>query len=520
MMGWISNKLFTGVVSLPLLFTFACGGAEDPAPAGIKSSELPELPTLVAEGEFPRGTARKPVDIRIALVGEVRGEIEPCGCPTLPYGGFTRRAVMLDRLRAKGPIFHLDAGELLLKGFSTDRSRDRIQRAAAMMKLSQEVGLDLWVPGPSDLLALGLEQIRSAPGPRRISATWTDGADKPLLPPTAVLERGGLRLGVVGLSAAIRDPSMVDQVRTLDPVEAAQAALLTLPEGLDLVIGLGNITNEASARVAAEVPGLAAILTIRGGQYSAPTPTTLAKADKAPVIEAPDRGRYLQVLTFRVGTGPGQPALVHPESRRWREREASGKEGPFEDLGRGRNLVGFATIPLGKDLDGGQTSHSGVDKALGQFKTRSLLAAAKRAQAKPVKQEHRYASSGSCVRCHSSEFARWSLSSHARAWRALVDRKQTANPECLPCHTTAWGKPSGLGELSTTSIRKFKSVQCESCHGPMGGHPEDTRVRSVPITKATCKGCHDEANSPDFDFAHYRSQATCQGGSPLPGVAP
>ncbi len=478
------------------------------------------LPDPLQAGEFPRGTARTPVDLRIALVGEVRGELEPCGCPTLPYGGFTRRAVMLDRLRAKGPIFHLDAGELLLKGFSTDRSRDRTQRAQAMLKLSQEVGVDLWVPGPTDLLALGPDRLRSAPGPRRISASWTDAQGKPLLPPTAVLERAGLRLGVVGLSAPVRDPELSPMIRTLDPVDAARAALQTLPKDLDLVVGLGNIADETATRVVSEVPGMAAILTIRGGQYATPAPATMRRATTAPVIEAPDRGRYLQVLTFRVGAEAGRPALVHPEARRWRDRKASGKEGIFEALGRGRNLLGISTIPLGRDLDGGKIASQGVDRALDRFKAGALVRAAKRARQTPPEQSHRYAASGGCVHCHSPEFARWSLSGHASAWMALVGRNQTENPECLPCHTTAWGAPSGLGELSRSSVRKFKSVQCEACHGPMGGHPEDARVKPQPITEATCRGCHDEANSPDFEFAKYLPQATCQGGSPLPGVAP
>ena len=52
----------------------------------------------------------------IAAVGEVRGEIEPCGCPTLPYGGFARRDMMLQEMQ---PSFHVDVGEMLLKGFST-----------------------------------------------------------------------------------------------------------------------------------------------------------------------------------------------------------------------------------------------------------------------------------------------------------------------------------------------------------------------------------------------------------------
>jgi len=520
MMRWNSNKLLTVVAWATLLFT-GCGGGESPdPPAIIDASALPELPQTVNQGEFPRGAPRAPVDVRIALVGEVRGELEPCGCPTLPYGGFTRRAVKLKELREAGPLFHLDAGELLLKGFSTDRSRDEKTRTDAMLRLSNEVGVDLWVPGPTDLIAIGPTKLRDINGPRRISASWQNAAGTALLPPSAILQKGGIRLGVIGLSAPIQDPDIRKEVITIDPVVAAKKALADLPDDLDLVIGLGNISDEAAERVVSEVEGLSALLKIRSGQYNEPTPSTLTDASTPPVLEAPDRGRYLQVFTFRAAGNPDRPALVYPEARLWRERAISGDDTPFEELGSGRNLVGVATIPLSKDLDGGQIGHQRVDAALDRFKTQSLNAAALRAKKAPAQNDPHYASSGGCVHCHSSEFARWSLSGHAQAWMALVTREETKNPECLSCHTTAWGEPSGLGELSASGIRKFKGVQCEACHGPMGGHPDDGRVRPQPIQEATCLTCHDEANSPDFEFVSYLRQASCQGGSPMPGVAP
>ena len=518
MMGWIYDKLFTGVVLSTLLFTLTGGCDTAPAPAPGITDDLPELPQPVRGGEFPRSDPRDPVDVSIALVGEVRGELEPCGCPTLPYGGFARRAVLLDELRTDGPLFHLDAGELLLKGFATDRNKDRTERAHALMKLSSEVGVDAWVPGPTDMLMLHSLTITAAPP--RISASYTDAQGRLLYPPTTVLERGGVRVGIVGLSAPLMDPALRKTIFTRDPVVAARDGLTRLADNLDLVIGLGNISDEAAQKVASQVPGLAAILTIRGGAYDTPAPASLSHASTAPVIEAPDRGRYIQHLQFRMGAPSGYPALVHPEARLWRQRAASGEDGPFTELGRGRNLIGVSTIPLGKDLDGSQAPRGGVTQALDRFKTQSLASAAQRATQPPAPSVPKYASSGGCVHCHSSEFARWSLSAHAKAWMALVERKQTTNPECLPCHTTAWAEPSGLGALTDAGIRKFKGVQCEACHGPMGGHPEDPRVRPTPITEETCVGCHDAANSPDFDYAKYLPMASCQGGSPHLGNAP
>ena len=56
--------------------------------------EFPDLPEIVVPEpmqEAPLSVDETVKHFTISLVGEVRGELEPCGCPTLPYGGFPRR---------------------------------------------------------------------------------------------------------------------------------------------------------------------------------------------------------------------------------------------------------------------------------------------------------------------------------------------------------------------------------------------------------------------------------------------
>ena len=128
-----------------------------------------------------------------------------------------------------------------------------------------------------------------------------------------------------------------------------------------------------------------------------------------------------------------------------------------------------------------------------------------------------------CVNCHTDEFARWSLTDHAKAWLPIVQRQQTGNPECIGCHTTGYAQPGGFGEPSRSNLRKYKAVQCEACHGPYRGHPDDPRVEGRTVTMDTCLTCHDEANSPGFDWPTYLNRATCQGGAPAtvaPSLAP
>ena len=495
-------------LALLLGLTMAVGCETDPPPiSAVSTSALPELPDATTARDAPRGPERDRRDLTLALVGEVRGELEPCGCPTLPYGGFERRHTQLDRLRndAPGPVFHIDLGDTLVKGIATSRGDNIQARAEEMLRLSRMVGVDLWIPGASDLVALSGKAIADIDSPAVASATWVDAASgELLLPPFAVLKRGGVRVGVVGLSAR---PQGTDAVAYRPVVDAVEQTLPLLPQDLDWVIAAGNIAD-AEAEAVAAIEGVSAVFSTRGESYTDPPQ---GRSERV-VIETPDRGRYLQVVHARLGTDAGRPLLLHPDPPEWRARLAGVRRGEtdaFVARGAGRNLGLVNTIPLSGDLD----REGAVSTRLGTYRNEQRIRAAKTAATEPDTGP-RYASSGSCVNCHSDEFARWTLTSHAKAWRSLVERRETDNPECIECHTTGYGEPGGFGELSTTNIRKYKGVQCEGCHGPLGGHPNAAHVKSTPITEASCTGCHDEANSPDFDYAKYMAQASCQGGAP------
>ena len=501
----LQNTFLTVSTVLCCTMGSACMGDADDAPT-IKAHDLPELPVTTSGENLPRGIERTPRDLTLAFVGEVRGELEPCGCPTLPFGGFERRHTQLDHLRERGPgpLFHIDLGDMLVKGIATRRGDELRSRATEMLRLSTIVGVDLWIPGPSDLVALDVKSLKEAKGPKRVSATWVDAAGAALFPAFEVLERDGIRVGVIGLSA---EPPSSSGLQTLDPVMVTTTTLPTMPNDLDWVIAAGTLSDEDAARVA-KVDGLSAVFTTRGASYEAPT---LDRPD-TPVIETPDRGRYVQVVHARLGSLPGAPLVLHPDPPTWRARLAAIRRGEADTLnepGRGRNIGLVNTTPLSADLDRGGS----VTDRLRVYKAAQRSRAEQQAERSDPHKPH-YASSGACVNCHSGEFARWTLTGHARAWRSLIARGATDNPECVGCHSTAYGQSGGLGKLTATNIRKYKGVQCEMCHGPMGGHPSNPQVHPEAVTQATCVGCHDEANSPDFNFSKYLAQASCQGGAP------
>ncbi len=124
--------------------------------------------------------------------------------------------------------------------------------------------------------------------------------------------------------------------------------------------------------------------------------------------------------------------------------------------------------------------------------------------------------SEACAACHSSEYATWSASPHARAHATLEAKGATGDAECLRCHTTAMGKPGGFPESGNfaqlaSGNPDLARVGCESCHGPGGDHiaPEATKIGTILslgdkcdscAIQLICGGCHDEANDPGFVF--------------------
>ena len=74
-------------------------------------------------------------------------------------------------------------------------------------------------------------------------------------------------------------------------------------------------------------------------------------------------------------------------------------------------------------------------------------------------------------------------------------RGKTHDSECLACHTTGYGEPSGFESIETTP--DLVGVQCEACHGPGEAHslnPQDMAVRkgmkAYVHGENVCVKCH------------------------------
>ena len=97
---------------------------------------------------------------------------------------------------------------------------------------------------------------------------------------------------------------------------------------------------------------------------------------------------------------------------------------------------------------------------------------------------------------------RFVASRHFRALETLREHGAEANPECLACHATGYGRPTGYDPAAVKGgAPNLQGVQCEACHGPGTMHERDGSY--VASARRSCRVCHTSKWSPDFDFDTY-----------------
>lgn len=171
-------------------------------------------------------------------------------------------------------------------------------------------------------------------------------------------------------------------------------------------------------------------------------------------------------------------------------------------------------------------------------------------------QDFEYIGAENCKMCHmktsaGAQYKVWDGSKHANAFETLKSEQAVAiakeqglekdpweAPECLKCHTTAygnggyevmsadfWNPPSDdrAAKKDVKRMEGLQSVGCEACHGPgseyksmrtmkqiFSGEVEGATVGLMTSTEETCVGCHNE-ESPTFkgfDFDEYYGKIT------------
>jgi len=162
------------------------------------------------------------------------------------------------------------------------------------------------------------------------------------------------------------------------------------------------------------------------------------------------------------------------------------------------------------------------------------------AQEKTDSLTYSYVGTKNCKKCHIKQYKSWVETKMSKAYDLLKpgerseakkkvgldpEKDYTKDAECLPCHTTGYGKPGGFVSIEETP--QLVGVSCEMCHGAgseytkkhyMSFKNKKYKLAEVlkvglisPPTAETCTSlCHNK-KSPffkPFDFATRKDDGT------------
>lgn len=204
------------------------------------------------------GEAKGPGRLVLLATGDNAGEIAPCGCKHNPTGGLARRKTAIAAERAKGaPVLVVDAGNALFQTEAGDAPRAR-ERAALLVRQMGALGTAAMAVGARDL-ALGLDFLRTSAAKAAlplVSANLVDAKGQRLFSASRVVELGGLKIGLVGLSPEGKRVGQAPGIQGLPLVPAAlsEAQRLKVEDQVDVVVVLAAAPYPKALELAREAP--------------------------------------------------------------------------------------------------------------------------------------------------------------------------------------------------------------------------------------------------------------------------
>ena len=407
-------------------------------------------------------------------------------------------------------------------------------KAEAIIEAFSSAGWDIFLPGEADL-AFGWSGLQELFDGRDVTMLGgnlhCEGG--PELPASAVVERGGRRVGVVGVVGGDYQGCEVG-----DPVEAARAGIAQMGE-VDVTLALVHAPSEVAQAVAEAIEPDFLINGHTGTSMGSPRQRSAWWS-----LGAGSKGKRLGLLSLDWGDGgsgwewsggssrvagqldrytgrletargeleeareSGQPQAV-VEQRETRvafyAEQVERLRGELEAIvgeGAASNHFTHELRELGPEIADDPEIAGLVERA-----KESIAQAATGAVSASNHSSGPFAGSGACQGCHVEQYQQWLTTDHATAWDSLVEGGRELDGDCYSCHSTGAHHPAGPG--SALEVGALKGVGCESCHGPARAHLLDPNgeipiglTAEVPVSR--CRECHDgERDDGDFNEVEY-----------------
>jgi hypothetical protein len=498
----------------------------------------------------PGQGADEPPTVRLVLLSNVAGALEPCGCTKDQLGGLDHLAALLAQHRPTAPSqLVVGAGAMLFDTpqLEPERANQDQWQAETLAQSLSDMGLRAWAPGAADFAAgfEGLEQLRGLSKAELLALNF----DHPLLTGSVMVEVGGIKIGLLGMSDLSTPSGEMPEQRpsprdTDAGILARRAAGQLVKDGAQLLIALAAMPRAGALRLVDAVPALN-VLAIGdpAGQGlandSQPSPMLIGPTL---VVQSANHGQTVAIVDIHLGD-PGPAGLIELSDAGGIERaeqlasltrrvadletrivdwETTGRVEPKDLAARRADLASLrrqrATVeqtPLPQaggnwfrygahEVHEAAGSHPLITQRLVTLNQRvndhNRKAFADRRPRPAGEGAVSYVGVDACSSCHAPARKHWDARPHARAYRTLQRISREYDLECVGCHVTGYEKPGGSTVTFNDGLR---DVQCEACHGPGSRHAAEggelTTILRRPEPQFCVDACHHSPHVEGFD---------------------
>ena len=454
----------------------------------------------------------KSTSLTLLYTASAQGQIRSCNCTKFRFGGYGRELSLLKTIRGQCPDSILVEGGDLVEwtGF---QARLKTEVAGRAMRL---LGYQALVPGENEIGRPGDRSIhhfdpKSVPivcanftcsPPPASSASGRDGRKVPpfsVRPYVLLKTRSGLKVAVVGLigrsvGRAFQEEDFRRAVS--DPVEALRRILPQVRPKCDLAVVVYHGPVAEAEKLA--IKGVDLVLAAHRSTREVLFPEKPANEIEAPVRSA--NGAVIIGAETHENWSLGRVDL---------DLDSHGR------IALARHKLIYldrhypeAPAMLAVYEDYNRKVEAAVLSAAGEFRSKAeamlagrglnLVEMRKRLRKSP------FATAERCKTCHTQIHESWSKTRHAHAMATLERTHQDYDPECITCHAT--GVLARNGFTNRRDTPDLANVQCEACHGPGLAHAESPAKGYGKVEEQTCRSCHTDERTPEFDFETAREK--------------
>jgi cytochrome c554/c'-like protein len=361
----------------------------------------------------------------------------------------------------------VDGGDLMGRRNKNDQFQTRF-----LCEVTGDFGYDGIGLGEADL-NYGLPFLREMIEKYDLPFTSANVVDREtgelILPEYLVAEKNGIKFGLVsvlGLKQKIITMTDTDSgLEAKDPVATLRELLPRMRKEVDTVVLLGHLGDGDTEALLNEVKGIDICLM----GHSRRTVKSERIVEDTVVLGSGHEGQFVGRADIFVEKSDGKVMAVEVDL-------ISLDQAIADDQEMAQRVVdykaSFAEFKLAKRKD--------FPRDLGSDKESYLGARA-------------------CKTCHQETWAAYTESAHSKAFMSIRSKGQSNEPECILCHSTGYRYKQGYSD--ERPYNKMVNVQCEACHGYGTEHSRDGKW--LAQAKDSCVTCHDQKNSPDFDYELY-----------------